>query len=171
MIRADAARNRAKILDAAEAVFAEHGITASTEEVARIAGVGIGTVFRHFPTKESLVEAVFAGIVQGFVDQARRLCDAEDPGRALFDFLEGMVEVSATKAAYADAVAAAEDALAEGRRELPRALDTLLTRAQQAGVVRRDVSMPELLALTAAVARTGEHAATSLRIVMDGLKV
>ncbi|NUR90801.1 MAG: TetR/AcrR family transcriptional regulator [Nonomuraea sp.] len=174
-MRADAARNRAKILSAAESVFAEHGVAASTEEVARAAGVGIGTVFRHFPTKESLVEAVFAGIVQGFVDQARQLCDAPDPGGALFDFLRGMVQVSATKTAYADAVATAgaevHDALAEGRRELPDALSTLLERAQRAGVVRGDVTMPEVLALTAGVARTGEHAGKSVEIMIDGLRV
>lgn len=72
-LRADARRNRARLLDVAEAVFAEHGVTVSTEEIARTAGVGIGTVFRHFPSKEALLEAVYVARLRRLADDAAAL--------------------------------------------------------------------------------------------------
>lgn len=174
MMRADAARNREKILAAAQAVFADKGVSASTEDVARAAGVGIGTVFRHFPTKESLVEAVFAALMQGFVVEAAALADAADPGEALLSFLTTLVQVSATKNAYVDALAAAgvdvHEVLGEGRRALPDALATLLGRAQEAGAVRGDLSVQELIALVVGVSRAGGHAPKALQVVWDGMR-
>ena len=106
-LRADARRNRARLLDVAEAVFAAKGTSASTEEIAREAGVGIGTVFRHFPTKEALLEAVFVGRLQRLADEAEAHLDADDPGAAFFAFFGSAVEQSATKTAFADALAQA----------------------------------------------------------------
>jgi AcrR family transcriptional regulator len=180
-LRADARRNRDRVLAAADAVFAERGTTASTEEVAREAGVGIGTVFRHFPTKEALLEAVLLGRLDQLVGRARALADDAEPGEALLGFLRHVVAESATKIAFADAVAAAGVDLnrlagAYGR-DLVDALDVLLRRAQESGEIRADVEVPELHALVVGVSRAAELAGwderiteRSLAIVFDGLR-
>jgi AcrR family transcriptional regulator len=80
-LRADARRNQARVLETAEAVFAAKGTAASTEEIARQAGVGIGTVFRHFPTKEALLEAVFVGRLRRLADEVDALAAAKDQPR------------------------------------------------------------------------------------------
>ncbi|MGW7004419.1 TetR/AcrR family transcriptional regulator [Streptomyces sp. NPDC054933] len=180
-LRADARRNRERVLAAAEDVFAAKGTSASTEEVARQAGVGIGTVFRHFPAKEALLEAVLLRRLTGLVDEARSLVDAEDRGAAFFGFLAHVVEQSAAKIAFADAVAVAGidvRSIAEPvGRELLDALGVLLRRAQEADIVRRDVAVPEVHALLVGVSRAAELAGwdrevrdRSLSIVFDGLR-
>jgi AcrR family transcriptional regulator len=180
-LRADARRNRARVLDAAEAVFAAKGTGASTEEVARRAGVGIGTVFRHFPTKEALLEAIVAARLRRHAEEADALAAAEDPGAALFGFLTRAVDQSATKLAFADALAAAgvdvERALAESGRDLRRSLGGLLERAQRAGAVRDDVGVDELIALLVGASRAARHAgqdpgvrARTVAVAFDGLR-
>jgi len=117
-LRADARRNRALLLEAAEAVFAARGVSASTEEVARTAGVGVGTLFRHFPTKEALLEAVFRERLQRMAEGLRDLGAADDLGTAFFDFLSDAVAHSATKVALADALAEAGiDAVVSAREK------------------------------------------------------
>src|SRR5205814_7441463 len=106
-LRADARRNRCRILEAAESVFAGKGMGASTDEVASAAGVGIGTVFRHFPTKAALLEALLVSKLRRLVDEAEALCSSEDPRGALFAFFTRMLEQSSSKKAFADALAAA----------------------------------------------------------------
>jgi AcrR family transcriptional regulator len=179
-LRADARRNRALLLDAAEAVFAANGVSASTEEVARAAGVGVGTLFRHFPTKEALLEAVYRGRLRRMAEAARELSTAEDPGTAFFDFIADAVAHSASKIAVADALTEAgidlSTASAEEAHEVAGALETLLVRAQRAGAVRPDVGLPELIALLVGASRAAEHAgADQLRtrivgIILDGLR-
>jgi AcrR family transcriptional regulator len=183
-LRADARRNRTRVLDAAEAVFAENGPSASTEQVARRAGVAIGTVFRHFPTKEDLIRAVFADRVQRLVDKADALSTADDPAAAFFAFFTHLTELSATKYAFADALATAGvDVNAVGRthpqvvQQLHGAIDTLLTRAQRAGAVRTDVHLPEVLTVIVGMSRAAEHAGTDrdllasvLDVIFDGLR-
>ena len=115
-VRADAQRNRARLLDAAERVFALHGVAASTEEIARQAGVGIGTVFRHFPTKEALLEAVFRRRLQQLATHADALANAPDPGAAFFGFVSHVVELAVTQRAQIDALADAM--LAQMARDL-----------------------------------------------------
>ncbi|MEU9844544.1 helix-turn-helix domain-containing protein, partial [Actinomadura sp. NPDC048032] len=102
-LRADALRNRAKVLAAAEEVFAVQGTSASTEEVARKAGVGIGTVFRHFPTKESLLEAVLVALLKRLAAEARDLRAAADPGAAFFGFFTRVVSQAASSGARSPA--------------------------------------------------------------------
>jgi AcrR family transcriptional regulator len=180
-LRADARRNRARLLEVAEAVFAANGASASTEEVARAAGVGVGTVFRHFPTKEALLEAVLAGRLRRLAAEATSLADAYDPGQTFFAFFTRVVEQSATKNAYVDALATAgvdvAGAVAPAAQELHQALETLLTRAQQANAVRNDVRIPDLIALLVGATRAFEHLradpdaqARTLAIMLDGIR-
>lgn len=178
--RADARRNRAILLKTAEAVFAAKGTSASTEEVARAAGVGVGTLFRHFPTKEALLAAVYRQRLARLAEAARTLGTAEDPGTAFFDFLADAVANSSTKVALAEALAeAGVDADAESAEvvgELRRALTALLVAAQRDGAVRVDVGLPELTALligasrAAAHARPGELRARVIALCLDGLR-
>ncbi len=179
-LRADARRNRARVLDAAEAVVAAKGVAASTEEIAQRAGVGVGTVFRHFPTKEALLAAIVAGRLRRLAEQADALADAEDPGAAFFAFFTRVIEHSATKLAFVDALTEAgvdvEEAVSEVGQELRRALGTLLSRAKQAGAVRDDVGVTELIALLVGASRAAQHArdgdvrARTVAIVLDGLR-
>jgi AcrR family transcriptional regulator len=178
--RADARTNRIRVLDAAEQVFGRGGESASTEEVARLAGVGIATVFRNFPTKAALLEAVLIRRFERLRDQAQGLVGAADPGRAFFDFFAHMVADASGKIAIAEALAdAGGDAPGRAERasdELERAVGVLLERAQEAGAVRKDIGLPEVYALLIGSSRAGALGhldetvqARALAIVFDGL--
>jgi AcrR family transcriptional regulator len=180
-LRADAQRNRARLLDAAEAVFARKGITASTEEIAREASVGIGTVFRHFPTKEDLLEAVFVRRLEQLAARADALADTHDPGAAFFTFFSYVVELAVTQRAQVEALAEAGvnvyTATTDAKHELQRALGALLSRAQQAGAVREDIGVSELFAVLVGASRAAEYAGSdapvrtrSLALMLDGLR-
>jgi len=178
--RVDARTNRARILDSANEVFGKGGESASTEEVARLAGVGIATVFRHFPTKAALLEAVLVRRFDRLREQAEALLDATDPGTAFLDFFGHLVADAATKIAIAEALLEAggdsDGDAARASNGLRRALGGLLQHAQQAGAVRDDVELPEVYALLVGTSRAAAHAhldeevrARMLAIVFDGL--
>jgi AcrR family transcriptional regulator len=184
--RSDARRNRVRILAIADAVFGANGPAASTEEIARHAGVAIGTIFRHFPTKAALVQAVFIDRLRRLAKDARELASGADVGTAFFDFFRRWADLAATKQAFADALQSeGVDVAVEGkrgeypeaRRELLEAVETLLKRARSAGTVRKDVGITELNALLIGTARAIEHARTqpsvaarTLDVVLDGLR-
>ena len=180
-LRADARRNRARLLEVAEQVFAERGTGASTEEIARRAGVGVGTVFRHFPTKEALLEAVFIGRLARLGEQAKELASSEEPGPAFFAFFTLFVDQASAKNVFADALAAAGvnvQAAASGMvGEFAGTLNGLLGSAQRAGAVRADIGVGELKAVLVGASRAVEHAgddpATRARVIailLDGLR-
>ncbi|NKZ08522.1 TetR/AcrR family transcriptional regulator [Actinomadura latina] len=176
-LRADALRNRAKVLAAAEEVFAVQGTSASTEEVARKAGVGIGTVFRHFPTKESLLEAVLVALLERLAGEAEELRSAADPGEAFFGFFSRVVSQAAAKQAVTEALAEAgidaREATGRAGPGLKAALGVLLRRAQEAGAVRADVGAGEVMALLAGMSYAAGRAGARedvLRIALDGLR-
>jgi AcrR family transcriptional regulator len=165
----------------AERVFAERGTGASTEEIARQAGVGIGTVFRHFPTKEALLEAVFLERLTRLGEQATALAASQEPGPAFFAFFTLVVDQASAKNAFADALAAAGvnvQAAASGvSGEFGGVLMGLLSRAQQAGAVRPDIGVTELKAVLVGASRAVEHAgedpatrARTIAILLDGLR-
>jgi AcrR family transcriptional regulator len=179
--RTDARTNRERILTVAEEVFGRGGDTASTEEVARLAGVGIATVFRHFPTKTALLRAVLIGRLNRLRDQAGALLDAADPGAAFFEFFGTVVEDAAGKLAITNALVDVggdnDPAVIEAGQELHAGVGALLDRAQQAGAVRVDVALPEVYALLIGTARAAAYAgldaelrAKTLAIVFDGLR-
>jgi AcrR family transcriptional regulator len=180
-LRADARRNRARVLEAAEEVFSAKGVSAPTEEVARQAGVGVGTVFRHFPTKEALLEAVLVARFARLAEEARGLAGADDAGAALFDFLGRVVGQSATKNAFADALIASgidpAEAVADAGRQLWAALGELLVRAQRSGAVRADIGTNELVALIVGASHAARYAdrdpevrARAVVVIFDGLR-
>lgn len=178
--RADARANRVRILDVAEEVFGQGGESASTEEVARLAGVGIATVFRHFPTKAALLEAVLARRFDRLREQAEALLNAADPGQAFLSFFRYLVADAPAKIGIAEALLDAggdgDGEAAQASNELRQAFGALLQRAQQAGVIRDDAELPEVYALLVGVSRAaahqrldGEVRARVLTVVFDGL--
>ena len=171
-LRADAARNREKVLRAARDAFAESGYGVPLDEIAARAGVGPGTVYRHFPTKEALFEAVVTVRVQDLVDDARARADASDPGGAFFGFLARVAAESAAKRDLPDAISIAGSL----REDLNAAVDVLLRRAQQAEAVRADVRTPDLIVLLkglfASLADISDPARRDLvfAVLADGLR-
>jgi len=171
-LRADAARNRDKVLRAAREAFAESGYGVPLDEIAARAGVGPGTVYRHFPAKEALFEAVATARVQDLLADARARTDSADPGSAFFGFLARAAEESAAKRDLPDAISIAGSL----RDELNAAIDLLLRRAQQAGAVRADIQTPDLLVLLrgmfAGLAGTSDPALRDLvfTVLADGLR-
>jgi AcrR family transcriptional regulator len=147
--RADAQRNRARILDAAEEVFAEGGPTASTEEVARRAGVAIGTIFRHFPTKAHLLRALMKRLLEQLGTDATTLVAQGDPGTALFTFIDLLVERTAHNRTVVTLLAAEGTTItiAEPLGTLTDTISKLLVRAQQAGTVNQSIQADEVMAL------------------------
>jgi AcrR family transcriptional regulator len=147
--RADAVRNRERVLDAAKVVFNTGGPEASLEAVARHAGVGIGTLYRHFPTREALFEAVYRREVQQLGELSEQLKNDISPVDALRRWLRCTVELVATKkgmlAALALAAYNSPELYADTFARLTSAADTLLKRAVAAGEIRSDIGSDDLL--------------------------
>ena len=182
-LRSDAQRNRARILAAADEVFAACGPSASTEDIARRAEVAVGTIFRHFPTKAALIEAVFVDRLRGLTSEAEVLSTADDAGAAFFAFFAEAVRQAVVKHIFTDAIdgdeamSAVWAAIATAGRDLRDAMGGLLSRAQRAGAVRTDVTMTELVGLMIGAARAVEHVgpdarsqARILAVISDGLR-
>ncbi len=176
-LRADAARNRARVLQVAYDVFAEQGLSVPIDEIARRAGVGAGTVYRHFPTKEALFEAVIAARVSRIVEHGRALL-ASDPAGALFVFLRDMVHTAAADHGMVDAFAGYGIDLAKAapgaEAEFLGLLEALLSAAQRTGTARTDIGLAELKALLL-VCKGGEQYGDGVAdriadVVIDGLR-
>ena len=133
-LRADAARNRARVLEAALEAFAADGLSVPIDEIARRAGVGAGTVYRHFPAKEDLVGAVIDDQMQRIIDGGHALLEAGNPGEALFTFLRSAVEWSATNRGLVDALAGSRHrGRTTPRQQFRDLLGELLRAAQTSG--------------------------------------
>jgi AcrR family transcriptional regulator len=177
--RADAQRNRARILEAAENVFAVEGIEVPVDLIAEKAGVGVGTLYRHFPTKEKLCEAVLLDRLSALTVDAQALAEAEDPVAAFFGFLEHVVEEGAAKRDLLVAVMGAgvefEASATDVKDGLRDAIGVLLKRAQDVGAVRPDVTPAMVVSLVGATCQATAHVDTPpacdlLGIVCDGLR-
>ncbi|MEU9863875.1 helix-turn-helix domain-containing protein [Streptomyces sp. NPDC047971] len=160
-MRADARRNHERLLTEARAVFAEHGTDASLEDVARRAGVGIGTLYRHFPTRDALVNAVFQEALAALLQRGRELAAADEPCRALVEWLRTLITHAVEYRGFARALMSASrdgsSALAQCDVPLRAAGEVLLGRAREAGTVRADVSIGDLMQLTNAIALAAEQ--------------
>ena len=181
-LRADARRNRERVLRTAQQLFAKDGLGVSLDEIARRAGVGPGTVHRHFPTKEALYLAVATDQFGQLVAEAETLAASDDPA-ALFTLLSRMMATGAENVAVKSALEAAEfdlrTAAPDVATDLTNHVSGLLDRAHAAGTVRPDVTVDEVMALLAGAFAAIRHAnaETSQRrsahlaqIILDGLR-
>jgi len=148
--RADARRNYEKLLAAAREAFAEAGMTASLEDIARRAGVGIGTLYRHFPTRQDLFESVYVDEVEALCRTADELADLP-PWDALAAWLRRFVTYTATKRAIAEALNHKSTVFATCRRAIDAAGEPLLRRAQESGDARPDSSFDDVIRLVGGV--------------------
>jgi len=174
MPRADAVRNRQRVLSAARDAFAEEGPGVSLDDVARRAGVGAGTVHRHFPTKDALFAAVIAGRLHELTEAGSDLAGAADPGAAFAGFFRRMAAEAAQNLALSAVLTDPGEAILAAGRDLEAAVAVLLRRAQAAGAVRADVTTEELHAIIAgAVVMEQRLPAASkgrgLQLLIDGL--
>jgi AcrR family transcriptional regulator len=179
-LRADARRNRARLLEVAYQVFAAEGLAVPIDEIARRAGVGAGTVYRHFPTKEALFQAIVVDRVDRLVEQAHALAGSADPGEAFFGYFLALVEEGASNRVLSDAMAGGafdlETAAPGAEERLRAAFGELLKAAQQAGAVRPDIDVSDVKALLvgcdAMVRYRGDPAAAHrlATIAFDGLR-
>ena len=175
--RADARRNYEKVLTAARDAFAEGGEATSLEEIARRAGVGIGTLYRHFPNRQALIEAVYVDEVEEVCRSAAEF-EGADPWEALNGWFERLIGYLATKRALAAELLNYMDhdaALFKVCREsLFEAGEPLLKRAQEAGAVRPDVAIADVIQMMAGIGKipTNDPAQLDhiLRIALDGLR-
>jgi AcrR family transcriptional regulator len=175
-LRADARRNRARVLEVAEQTFAQRGLAVSVDEIAEKAGVGVGTIYRHFPTKDALFGAIVVDRIQRLVDEARDLADADDPGGAFFRFFTHVIEEAVLNKALYEALSEAagvETVVGELGKQLVAAQGVLLARAQRAGALRKDVDAGDLKALVTgcvAMESQGMVSGRMIAIVCDGLR-
>lgn len=178
-LRADAARNRAQLLAAAEDEFAERGLEASVADIARRAGVAKGTVFRHFATKEDLIAQVVREHLATLARVARDLSEAPDPEAALLAFLTHAADDRRQRdLTLLQTVSAGNPEVAGVRDELHAALGVLVDRARDAGAIRRDVTEADVFLLLCAPVTVAENHPDPppdlwrryLAIVFDGLR-
>lgn len=171
--RADAKRNYDKLIAAAHDAFAESGVSASLEDIARRAGVGIGTLYRNFPTRRDLLESVYVEEVDAVCRSAGEL-SVLDPWDALVAWLHRFVAYTATKRALAEALSSDSELFQTSRAAIFAAGEPLLHRAQDAGVARRDIDFEDLMRLifgiTMIQAESSEQLERVLGVGIDGLR-
>jgi AcrR family transcriptional regulator len=180
-LRADAQRNRDRVIEAAREAFAAEGLGVPIDEIARRAGVGVGTIYRQFPTKETLIAGILAASLDGMVEEAARLGSEEDAGEAFLGFLRAAAERASTDMALGNALAEADydvpAALADCKVRLLDAIGVLLSRAQAEGAIRADITTDDVVALMSGTCSAmGQYGADSevarhvLAVVLDGLR-
>jgi AcrR family transcriptional regulator len=181
-MRADAVKNRERILEAAEAIFASEGLSVPIDTVAERAGVGVGTLYRHFPTKEALFQAIVTAKLEYLLDLAQERGGDADAGEALFSFLAEFGAQAAAKHDLFDALSSAgidlKSSCAGMVDDMKRSIDMLLQRAVAAKAVRSDVSTDEMIGLVVGACQSGAHAGYDdatvqrmVRVVCDGLRL
>ncbi|MCU1428496.1 MAG: hypothetical protein JWL83_2496 [Actinomycetia bacterium] len=177
--RADAVRNRALVLAAASDVFAEQGARAQVEEIARRAGVGVGTVCRNFPTKQALLQAVLNSSYESVLETAERALESPDPAEAFEQFFITLPGFHVRHRAFAEQMANELELAAQPVRDkLMAAISELVTRAQDAGALRKDIGPADVSMLLSGVAHATALAGDLqpmlreryVRIILDGLR-
>jgi AcrR family transcriptional regulator len=182
-LRADAARNRQRLVDAAVEEFAAHGADASLEQIAARAGVGIGTLYRHFPDRQALLVAVYQDGFGQLAETGRELLDADDPFEALAQWLAAKLAYSRSDRALAasviiDLLDRPETAQTEPCESMRSTGNALLQRAVKAGAVRKDVTLDDLSRLVGAIALASGRAPEGdcvcsdrlFQVMLDGLR-
>ncbi|WP_280363890.1 TetR/AcrR family transcriptional regulator [Nocardia wallacei] len=178
-MRADARRNRDLVLATARDMLSAEGLSVSFDEIARRAGVGVGTVYRHFPTREALYEAVLRGRLEQFVEDAQGLAAADaDPGRTFLDYFTRLVGEVALNQALCETLETGTEAIVseEVRDQFRAQFATLLRRAQHAGTVRSDLDTADAMDLLVGAATAERRAHRrgapnhALTVVLAGLR-
>ncbi|MEY9844599.1 AcrR family transcriptional regulator [Streptacidiphilus sp. BW17] len=179
-LRADARRNRDRLIEVAARAFAQGGTEATLDAIAKEAGVGIGTLYRHFATREELVEAAYRSELAQLCDSAAELLEAREPDAALRAWMDGFVHYMTTKRGMSDAlralIASGGDPFAHSRAMLTATIAELLRAGTAAGLVRTDVDPTDVLFSLSGLslaAATPEHQARMARLLdllMDGLR-
>jgi AcrR family transcriptional regulator len=180
-MRADARRNRARVLAAAEEVFSEEGGKAQVDEIARRAGVGVGTVCRHFPTKQALLDAVLEAMYASLLAEAEAALTEPDSGAAFDAFFHRLADFQARHRALAESMVTTSELSAAAqatKQSLRRALTQLTKNAQAVGAIRDDIAAADVTTLFSGVAQTtalaGDLQPVLRRryaaIILDGLR-
>ena len=169
--RADAQRNYDLLVAAARGVFHDHGVDAPLDDIARRAGVGNATMYRHFPTRRELIIAVYSEEVAELCARSQSLLAEDPPGDALFDWLQDFIAHVAAKRELAlsitdDRTGQRSALFDRWHHSMHTAASALLTRAQSAGAVRADLNASELLALANGIALTTTDATQAERLVL-----
>ncbi|RAG80543.1 TetR/AcrR family transcriptional regulator [Streptacidiphilus pinicola] len=180
VLRADARRNRERILEAAVRAFSEKGADVPIDTIAKAAGVGSATLYRHFPTREALVEAAYRNELARVCDSAAELLSHNPPDRALRRWMDNFIDYLAAKQGMADAlraaVASGADPFAESLDKLGTAIGTMLDAGVDAGLFRSDVDALDVgfslagLALITSAPGQRERAGRLLDLLLDGLR-
>jgi AcrR family transcriptional regulator len=180
-LRRDAAANRERILDAARRLFADHGLEASMDEIARAAGVGAGTLYRRFPTKEALLDAILGDVLDRYHAFAQEALQQDDAFAGLEHLLERAVRLQLENRAFLDILALRlrdEPQLAETRERIRPLVDRLVVRGQEQGTLRADLAPADVQVLLWELGRVVETTATCgtelwrryLALMLDGLR-
>jgi AcrR family transcriptional regulator len=180
-LRRDAERNRQRILDAAVVLFAERGLGVSLDEIARHAGVGVGTVYRRFPDKEQLIDALFEDRLGEILAAANDSFEMSDPWEALVSFIVGSMELQVKDRGLKELLLGTSTAHArieQGRQQIQPVVEAILARAQDAGVVRDDIAVSDLMLLQHAIGEAADYTREAapeawrrlMAIALDGLR-
>lgn len=178
-LRADARRNRERLVAAAREIFTEHGSTASMEAIAKRAGVGIGTLYRHFPNRFDIVEAVYETDVHELAEAAERVVAELEPWDAVVAFFDAFMRYAQTKQALLTELQQAfeknPDMRSRARELINSSFGLVIDRAKDAGVVRNDVDGSDLTTLVSPICSNAsvspEQTRRLIGILLDGLKV
>ncbi|MEV0969678.1 TetR/AcrR family transcriptional regulator [Microtetraspora glauca] len=179
-LRADARRNRDRLLDSAVRAFSQEGPDVTLDAIAKDAGVGIGTLYRHFPTREALVEATYRNELERLCDAAADLLDTLPPDRAIRAWMDRFVDYMTTKRGMSDAlravISSGGNPFAHSRDRMVAAVTALLGAGAAAGTVRSDIDPEDLLTMLSGVPLTAgeparrDQARRLLDLLMDGLR-
>jgi AcrR family transcriptional regulator len=179
-LRVDARRNREAVFAAAKELFADQGLDAQMPDVARAANVGVGTVYRHFPTKDDLIAAMAAERFERFAEKARESLEMDDAWEGIAEFIRFAAQVQADDRGICDVMAERRDLMGEAAQAagLPELSEKLVKRAQRAGQLRRDLQwedIPMIACGLGSITQQSMGPATGrwprlLEIILDGLR-
>lgn len=179
-LRADARRNRAAVIAAAKRLFAEQGLDAQMPDVAKAANVGVGTVYRHFPTKDHLIAALVGDRFDRFAERAREDLDSDDAWDGFADFIRFATQLQADDRALCEVMGSRPDVMERAAFEvgLPELCDRLVKRAQRSGQLRRDLEWEDIPMIACGLGGVTQSTPTPslgrwprlVEIILDGLR-